>query len=523
MIKITTPIAVGARVINGTSNGVLYIDDSGNLAQDAADFYWDPTNNRLGIGLNTPQSPVDALGSDGANLVYRIKNSNSSGTAGIMGINDANSYSIYGYGGSARSDLLQSSGFTYTSAGGYVYANAASASFAWAIGGISSANQVMGLDSTAALSIGLAGTITGSLKLSGSTSGTVTVKPANAAGTWTMTLPTSAGTNTYVLQTDGSGNTSWVAQSGGGGGMSIGGSVTSGTAGSVLYIGSGPVLAQDNSNFFWDATNHRLGILTTSPSTPLDISTSLNGASLVGNVKNTDSGGNSAWRATSDTGRLVEYGMGGSAVGGVLGNRAYTYVSAGGMVYYNADTSRYDWYINANQVMTITTGGVGFGTTSPQGPIDLVGTASGGNLVIRVTNSASDGTSAIQALEANNNYCLFGYGGASRGDNLADRGYIYSQHGGFNFSIAGTNTFEITINGIGTSDRALEIDGSKNFVIGNAALSTTATDGFLYIPSCAGAPSGTPTSKTGRIAIVYDSSNNKLYAYNGAWKSVALA
>jgi hypothetical protein len=44
------------------------------------------------------------------------------------------------------------------------------------------------------------------------------------------------------------------------------------TAGSVLYAGASGILAQDNSNFFWDGTNHRLGIGTTSPNSPVEIS-----------------------------------------------------------------------------------------------------------------------------------------------------------------------------------------------------------------------------------------------------------
>ena len=54
-------------------------------------------------------------------------------------------------------------------------------------------------------------------------------------------------------------------------GVSIGGTVTSGTTGSVLFVGAGPVLAQDNSEFFWDATNDRLGIGTATPSHTVDI------------------------------------------------------------------------------------------------------------------------------------------------------------------------------------------------------------------------------------------------------------
>lgn len=56
-----------------------------------------------------------------------------------------------------------------------------------------------------------------------------------------------------------------------GGGMAIGSAVTSGTAGSVLFVDGSGNLGQDNSNFFWDGTNHRLGIGTTAPSHQLDI------------------------------------------------------------------------------------------------------------------------------------------------------------------------------------------------------------------------------------------------------------
>jgi hypothetical protein len=51
---------------------------------------------------------------------------------------------------------------------------------------------------------------------------------------------------------------------GGGGGMSIGGAVTSGTAGSVLFINPTATLAQDNTNFFWDDTNRYLKVGTSS-------------------------------------------------------------------------------------------------------------------------------------------------------------------------------------------------------------------------------------------------------------------
>jgi len=43
------------------------------------------------------------------------------------------------------------------------------------------------------------------------------------------------------------------------------------TAGSVLFGGSDGTIQQDNANFFWDDTNNRLGIGTTSPATTLSV------------------------------------------------------------------------------------------------------------------------------------------------------------------------------------------------------------------------------------------------------------
>jgi hypothetical protein len=65
----------------------------------------------------------------------------------------------------------------------------------------------------------------------------------------------------------------------------------------------------------------------------------------------------------------------------------------------------------------------------------------------------------------------------------------------------------------------VEVSPTGNFVIGTAALLTTATDGFLYVPTCAGTPTGTPTSYSGAAPIVIDTTNNKLYFYSsGQWR-----
>ncbi len=62
--------------------------------------------------------------------------------------------------------------------------------------------------------------------------------------------------------------------------------------------------------------------------------------------------------------------------------------------------------------------------------------------------------------------------------------------------------------------------GNHRFSHGNSALATNATEGFFHLQSCAGTPTGTPASiPTGQIPMVFDSTNKKLYVYEGgAWK-----
>ena len=66
-------------------------------------------------------------------------------------------------------------------------------------------------------------------------------------------------------------------------------------------------------------------------------------------------------------------------------------------------------------------------------------------------------------------------------------------------------------------------DANSNLVLGAAAISTSATNGFFYTTSCAGTPTGVPTAYTGRVPMVYDTTNNKFYIYNGGWKSATFA
>lgn len=87
--------------------------------------------------------------------------------------------------------------------------------------------------------------------------------------------------------------------------------------------------------------------------------------------------------------------------------------------------------------------------------------------------------------------------------------------------------YRIGANDIGLATNgalSLEIKG-LDVVCGNAAIATSATSGFFWAPGCAGAATGTPANTfTGRVPLVFDTTNGRLYAYyGGAWKYAAVA
>lgn len=87
---------------------------------------------------------------------------------------------------------------------------------------------------------------------------------------------------------------------------------------------------------------------------------------------------------------------------------------------------------------------------------------------------------------------------------------IYAKNGG-NIAI-GTNGITL-----------LKVGGDSTVAINTAQLATNATNGFLWITSSAGAPTGVATAPyTGACALHYDATNNKIYVRSGGtWRSTA--
>lgn len=200
-----------------------------------------------------------------------------------------------------------------------------------------------------------------------------------------------------------------LSASGGGGGMSIGGTVTSGTAGSVLFVDTGPVLAQDNSNFFWDNTNKRLGIGTSSPRFTVDIRSDKSGifgdlgaspgfSDIQWFIESTRNAGiarlglfSSDGAGNGNAGALIESGQDGSTTTSYLSFKTRTGVST------IPEAGRFD--SNSN---------FGVGTSTPSGRINIKG-SSDSNAFLRVDGATSTVISTIGANETTG----YGYGGTS--------------------------------------------------------------------------------------------------------------
>lgn len=149
-----------------------------------------------------------------------------------------------------------------------------------------------------------------------------------------------------------------------GGGMSIGGSITSATSGSVLFAGASGVLTQDNTNLFYDDTNNRLGVGTNAPDERLTIkgqthflhSATANPGGIIVRDGDPDVGG---WANLSITG----------------GNPAWTAATGIRFLNHIAQVKIYDLFVDSKFATdTGIFGGSGFGTVTDQ----IVMTTTGG-------------------------------------------------------------------------------------------------------------------------------------------------
>jgi hypothetical protein len=265
--------------------------------------------------------------------------------------------------------------------------------------------------------------------------------------------------------------------------------ITGLTLGSVLFVGSGGAVSQDNANLFWDDTNLYLGVQTATPqgmihskgTARVQVWESSSGATD-GKLWDIDFGNGSHWKL-----RLVNdaYSSATSAIDVLRSGTTLTSVQVGSKLFWDEGNSR-----------------LGVGTTSPSNPLHVSVSASATQLLLSTstTNTGMDITRT-------------GGGGTLR---LNTDGFA---SGTLSIYSVGSNDLALGSN----STRRLTLTSAGSVVCGSGSIATNATDGFLYLPTCAGTPTGTPTTQTGRVAMVYDTTGNKLWSYNGSWRSSAFS
>jgi hypothetical protein len=119
-IGLTTHVSGTLPVANGgtgtatafTTGSVLFAGASGVYSQDNAQFFWDDTNNRLGIGLSAPAAKLQVFGGTDTTFAPNVYNTRLTGDASATSGNSGSGISFQGYttGTTSVSDLAFISG-----------------------------------------------------------------------------------------------------------------------------------------------------------------------------------------------------------------------------------------------------------------------------------------------------------------------------------------------------------------------------------------------------------------------------
>lgn len=318
--QVNALISAGTGGGSFTQGSVIFAGVGGGITQDNANFFWDTTNHRLGIGgVPGSQVALDIIQSSTLTVAARISNSNASTTAAaVFNASNLTATAAFGItgtnwvepGGSTLPNRVANQTFITTALAGpapSIY-----------IGSHGTFTIQTGATQAERLRI----LQTGEVRLSNLAAGGL-VRAAGTTGQLGIGLVTAADiTDQNVLMTklEPIGASKILGYDGGTGptGSPFDISViapikipngsgqlvfdTGFIQGSVIFQGATQI-AQDNASFFWNATNHRLGIGTNVPLQDLDVSNTSDVITTV-QVRNTGSGthGQAQFVATSSPG-----------------------------------------------------------------------------------------------------------------------------------------------------------------------------------------------------------------------------
>lgn len=263
-------LTVGDSIASGTANRVLYEDSSNQLAESAI-LTFDGTV----LSINSASGKVSGT----RGWITDFSGDSVKATSGEHIYSSADSYLDYHSGALHTFYSNTTAAVRISSAAGFNRLDMSGGAtetelLLWcsvdsSLGVI--AQGPLNLYSATSIAIGndssVSTTLVGPLVQTGSTSGTLTHQVPATVTSYSLTWPAAvAATTGYVLSSTDAGVLSWVAQSGGGG-LTIGDSISSGTASRVLYEDSSNQLAE-SANLTYDGNYLGVGGAASTSGTP---------------------------------------------------------------------------------------------------------------------------------------------------------------------------------------------------------------------------------------------------------------
>jgi Chaperone of endosialidase len=393
---------------------------------NAANIYFNTGN--VGIGVTTPMSNFHVLSAGGPATGVLVESSaptayssldlkNSTGDLLQLSMTGSTYAGVIG----ARSGNIGSSG----SGGLNIAAYDAAGVLRFATGGMALVNERMRIDQLGRVGIGTT-TPTASLQLKAGTA-TAGTSPLKLTSGVNLTTPEAGaveydGTNLYY--TDGTATRKTLASVGGTG------NISGLTAGRVPFAGSSTSLT-DSANLFWDSTNSRLGLGTTTPAEKLEVNGNLKFTSgaYLDSTTVIGAGQNDLTLYAPDYLHIntgygdVTMNRGLSLNGNIgLGGRGKKVVYGGGEDYMWVNNSTNNMEISSwgsiilgpnsggtiTPLMTLASGNVGIGTTSPASALEVSGAIRVGNFV-RPDNGLYAGSDSSNSPNLSYVSLLLGY------------------------------------------------------------------------------------------------------------------